>query len=169
MHLFEGIWHILENYKESLLCQAATDYITAACFPSTFLPQQFWTAQIEKWKTFEGSCHWNEATSKMLCFCFKEFMIVKTPRSNSRRDLGNSIEQDPATCSMHALNWPLLTFNVMLVHQWNPLHNNIRTGSRRDSPVSNFTCKGSSERPNAGHQFGIWQRTMARQLLWEKL
>jgi len=37
MHLFEGIWHIPENYKESLLCQAATDCVTAAHFPSAFL------------------------------------------------------------------------------------------------------------------------------------
>lgn len=48
MHLFEGTWHIPENYKESLLCQAATDRIAAAHFPSTFLPHQSQTAQIEK-------------------------------------------------------------------------------------------------------------------------
>lgn len=38
MHLFEGIWQIPANYKESLLCQAATNYLTAARFPSAFLP-----------------------------------------------------------------------------------------------------------------------------------
>lgn len=44
-------------------------------------------------------------------------MTVKTPRSNSRRGLRHSIEQEPTTPSpMHALNESLLTFNVMLVH-----------------------------------------------------
>lgn len=32
-------------------------------------------------------------------------MVVKTPRSNRKRDLGDSKEQDPATCSpVHVLN-----------------------------------------------------------------
>lgn len=123
-------------------------------------PEQY---RLKKWITFRGSCHWNEATSKLFCFCFQEFTIVMTAGGIPKM-VWNKVQF--FLTEIHSIS-PFWTLMLCCCIRGIP-YVTIWGQEVRETPISHSKRKGSSERPNTGPYLGIRRRANVRQLFLEE-